>query len=297
MHELSSAEPILQVKNLKKYFHTPRGELHAVDDVSFEIQTGKTLGVVGESGCGKTTTGRAILRLIEPTSGSILFDGLNITAMDKRRLRMIREKMQIIFQDPYSSLDPRMTVSGIIAEPLIIHRRVSGKKELERRVQKLMEMVELEDRLYSAYPHELDGGRRQRIGIARALALEPKFIVCDEPVSSLDVSVQAQILNLMQDLQDRLNLTYMFVTHDMAVVKHISNEIVVMYLGQIIEKAPAKELFKHQYHPYSRALISAIPKIESAENDKATILRGETRLPDRAQARLQIRSALRILHR
>lgn len=279
MHELSSAEPILQVKNLKKYFHTPRGELHAVDDVSFEIQTGKTLGVVGESGCGKTTTGRAILRLIEPTSGSILFDGLNITAMDKRRLRMIREKMQIIFQDPYSSLDPRMTVSGIIAEPLIIHRRVSGKKELERRVQKLMEMVELEDRLYSAYPHELDGGRRQRIGIARALALEPKFIVCDEPVSSLDVSVQAQILNLMQDLQDRLNLTYMFVTHDMAVVKHISNEIVVMYLGQIIEKAPAKELFKHQYHPYSRALISAIPKIESAENDKATILRGEIGSP------------------
>ena len=279
MHELSSATPILQVKNLKKYFHTPRGELHAVDDVSFEIQTGKTLGVVGESGCGKTTTGRAILRLIEPTSGSILFDGLNITTMDKRRLRMIREKMQIIFQDPYSSLDPRMTVSGIIAEPLIIHRRVSGKKELERRVQKLMEMVELEDRLYSAYPHELDGGRRQRIGIARALALEPKFIVCDEPVSSLDVSVQAQILNLMQDLQDRLNLTYMFVTHDMAVVKHISNEIVVMYLGQIIEKAPAKELFKHQYHPYSRALISAIPKIESAGSDTVTILRGEIGSP------------------
>ena len=279
MHELSSAAPILQVKNLKKYFHTPRGELHAVDDVSFEIQTGKTLGVVGESGCGKTTTGRAILRLIEPTSGSILFDGLNITTMDKRRLRMIREKMQIIFQDPYSSLDPRMTVSGIIAEPLIIHRRVSGKKELERRVQKLMEMVELEDRLYSAYPHELDGGRRQRIGIARALALEPKFIVCDEPVSSLDVSVQAQILNLMQDLQDQLNLTYMFVTHDMAVVKHISNEIAVMYLGQIIEKAPAKELFKHQYHPYSRALISAIPKIESAGSDTVTILRGEIGSP------------------
>ncbi|MEN6500459.1 MAG: ABC transporter ATP-binding protein [Rectinema sp.] len=279
MHELSSAAPILQVKNLKKYFHTPRGELHAVDDVSFEIQPGKTLGVVGESGCGKTTTGRAILRLIEPTSGSILFDGLNITTMDKRRLRMIREKMQIIFQDPYSSLDPRMTVSGIIAEPLIIHRRVSGKKELERRVQKLMEMVELEDRLYSAYPHELDGGRRQRIGIARALALEPKFIVCDEPVSSLDVSVQAQILNLMQDLQDQLNLTYMFVTHDMAVVKHISNEIAVMYLGQIIEKAPAKELFKHQYHPYSRALISAIPKIESAGSDTVTILRGEIGSP------------------
>ncbi len=279
MHELSGAEPILQVKNLKKYFHTPRGELHAVDDVSFEIQEGRTLGVVGESGCGKTTTGRAILRLIEPTSGSILFDGMDITSMDKRRLRMIREKMQIIFQDPYSSLDPRMTVSGIIAEPLIIHRRVSSKKELARRVQKLMEMAELEDRLYSAYPHELDGGRRQRIGIARALALEPKFIVCDEPVSSLDVSVQAQILNLMQDLQDQLGLTYMFVTHDMAVVKHISDEIAVMYLGQIIEKSPAKELFRHQYHPYSRALISAIPKIEAAGTDTATILKGEIGSP------------------
>jgi peptide/nickel transport system ATP-binding protein len=279
MHEPSGAAPILQVKNLKKYFQTPRGNLHAVDDVSFDIREGGTLGVVGESGCGKTTTGRAILRLIEPTGGSILFDGMDIISLDKRRLRMVREKMQIIFQDPYSSLDPRMTVSGIIAEPLIIHRRVSGKKELAERVQKLMEMVELEDRLHSAYPHELDGGRRQRIGIARALALEPKFIVCDEPVSSLDVSVQAQILNLMQDLQDRLNLTYMFVTHDMAVVKHISDEIAVMYLGQIIEKAPAKELFRHQYHPYSRALISAIPKIESAGSDTAKVLRGEIGSP------------------
>jgi len=279
MHDRFDLEPILQVKNLKKYFHTPGGNLHAVDDISFEIQQGGTLGVVGESGCGKTTTGRAILRLIEPTSGSIVFNGTDIISLSKNKLRIMREKMQIIFQDPYSSLDPRMTVAAIIAEPLIIHRRISSKKELEKRVQKLMEMVELEDRLYSSYPHELDGGRRQRIGIARALALEPKFIVCDEPVSSLDVSVQAQILNLMQDLQDQLGLTYMFVTHDMAVVKHISDEIAVMYLGQIIERSPAKELFNHQYHPYSRALISAIPKIESKSSDTPCILKGEIGSP------------------
>lgn len=270
---------MLQVKNLKKYFHTPRGSLHAVDDVSFDIMEGGTLGVVGESGCGKTTTGRAILRLIEPTGGSVVFDGNDILKLDKNRLRVMREKMQIIFQDPYSSLDPRMSVASIIGEPLIIHRRVAGKKELLKRVHTLMEMVELEDRLYSAYPHELDGGRRQRIGIARALALEPKFIVADEPVSSLDVSVQAQILNLMQDLQDRLGLTYMFVTHDMAVVKHISDEIAVMYLGQIIERSPAKALFVRQYHPYSHALISAIPNIESRAADTGTILRGEIGSP------------------
>jgi len=279
MREQSAATPILQVQHLKKYFHTPRGNLHAVDDVSFDIQEGGTLGVVGESGCGKTTTGRAILRLIEPTGGSVIFDGNDIIKLDKSRLRVMREKMQIIFQDPYSSLDPRMTVASIIGEPLIIHGRVAGKKELLKRVHTLMEMVELEDRLYAAYPHELDGGRRQRIGIARALALEPKFIVCDEPVSSLDVSVQAQILNLMQDLQDRLGLTYMFVTHDMAVVKHISDDIAVMYLGQIIERSPAKALFARQYHPYSHALISAIPNIDSQTAEAGTILRGEIGSP------------------
>lgn len=279
MSERQDAAPILQVKNLKKYFHTPRGNLHAVDDVSFEILKGGTLGVVGESGCGKTTTGRAILRLIEPTGGSVVFDGMDIISLDKSKLRVMRERMQIIFQDPYSSLDPRMTVASIIGEPLVIHRRVTGRAELLRRVQELMEMVELEDRLYSSYPHELDGGRRQRIGIARALALEPKFIVCDEPVSSLDVSVQAQILNLMQDLQDRLGLTYMFVTHDMAVVKHISDEIAVMYLGQIIEKSPAKELFVRQYHPYSQALVSAIPNIDSKPTDSGIILKGEIGSP------------------
>ena len=279
MHNQESDTAILQVRNLKKYFQTPKGNLHAVDDISFDIQKGKTLGVVGESGCGKTTTGRSILRLIEPTSGSIIFDNIDIVSLSKNKLRAMREKMQIIFQDPYSSLDPRMTVADTIAEPIIIHRHFSNKKELRKRVQELMEMVELEDRLYSSYPHELDGGRRQRIGIARALALEPKFIVCDEPVSSLDVSVQAQILNLMQDLQNHLGLTYMFVTHDMAVVKHISEEIAVMYLGQIIEKSPTKELFRHQYHPYSRALIAAIPRIESSFDNTSTILRGEIGSP------------------
>jgi len=279
MTEGKNLQPILSVENLKKYFQTSRGSLHAVDNVSFEIQEGQTLGVVGESGCGKTTTGRTILRLIEPTSGTIRFDNIDINNLPKNDLRLIRSKMQIIFQDPYSSLDPRKTVAATISEPLVIHKRVANKRELRERVLALMEMVELEERLYSAYPHELDGGRRQRIGIARALALEPKFIVCDEPVSSLDVSVQAQIINLMQDLQDKLKLTYMFVTHDMAVVKHISDEIAVMYLGQIIERAPAKELFEHQIHPYTRALIAAIPKMGANLGDLTGTLKGEIGSP------------------
>jgi peptide/nickel transport system ATP-binding protein len=279
MRETATDFPILSVRNLKKYFSTPRGSLHAVDDISFDIREGKTLGVVGESGCGKTTAGRSILRLVEPSGGSIHFDGVDVMSLNKSRLSGIREKMQIIFQDPYASLDPRMSISRIIAEPLIIHKRVRGKKELEKRVRELMEMVELADRLYTSYPHELDGGRRQRIGIARALALEPKFLVCDEPVSALDVSVQAQILNLMQDLQDRLGLTYMFVTHDMAVVKHISDNIAVMYLGQIVERSPAADLFARQYHPYTRALISAIPKIDSGIAGEEVVLRGEIGSP------------------
>ena len=279
MSERAEREPILAVRNLKKYFHTPKGSLHAVDDVSFDIAEGETLGVVGESGCGKTTTGRAILRLLEPTSGEVRFNGVDVLRAGPSRLRSLRERMQIIFQDPYASLNPRMTVSKIIGEPLVIHRRVGGRKELESRVRKLMETVELADRLYGAYPHELDGGRRQRIGVARALALEPKFVVCDEPVSALDVSVQAQILNLMQDLQDRLGLTYMFVTHDMSVVKHISDDIAVMYLGQIVEMSPAKELFKKQVHPYTRALISAIPAIDPAERRDQIILKGEIGSP------------------
>jgi peptide/nickel transport system ATP-binding protein len=271
--------PILRVRNLKKYFQTPKGQLHAVDNLSFDIEEGRTIGVVGESGCGKTTAGRAILRLTEPSSGTVSFQGVDVTKAGPARLRALREQMQIIFQDPYASLDPRMTVSRIIGEPLVIHRRVHGRKELESRVRRLMETVELTDRLYDAYPHELDGGRRQRIGVARALALEPKFVVCDEPVSALDVSVQAQILNLMQDLQDRLGLTYMFVTHDMSVVKHISDDIAVMYLGQIVEMAPARELFRRQFHPYTKALISAIPRIDPEARSEQIILKGEIGSP------------------
>jgi len=270
---------ILEIKGLKKYFSTPRGELHAVDDVSFDIADGETLGVVGESGCGKTTTGRTILRLLEPTAGSIRFEGREISSLGNEEMRLLRSRMQIIFQDPYASLNPRMPISRIIAEPLIIHRRIRSKKELEKRVRELMAVVELADRLYGSYPHELDGGRRQRIGIARALALEPKFLVCDEPVSALDVSVQAQILNLMQDLQEKLKLTYMFVTHDMSVVKHISNDIAVMYLGQIVEKSPAKELFARQLHPYTKALIQAIPVLKPGSLGEDKILKGELSSP------------------
>jgi peptide/nickel transport system ATP-binding protein len=270
---------LLTVEHVKKYFATARGLLHAVDDVSFEIERGRTLGLVGESGCGKTTIGRVILRLLEPTAGRVLFDGTDVFAARAGTLHGLRERMQIIFQDPYASLDPRMSVARIIGEPLVIHRRAAGKRDLERRVRGLMEVVELSDRLYGAYPHELDGGRRQRIGIARAMALEPAFIVCDEPVSALDVSVQAQILNLMQDLQERLGLTYMFVTHDMSVVKHISDEIAVMYLGQLVEKAPARALFERQLHPYTRALISAIPVMDPRLRREQIILKGEIGSP------------------
>jgi peptide/nickel transport system ATP-binding protein len=273
------AAKILEVRGLKKYFSTHRGELHAVDDVSFDIYEGKTLGVVGESGCGKTTAGRTILRLLEPTAGTVTFQGRDVSAASPAEMRALRERMQIIFQDPYASLNPRMSVSRIIGEPLIIHKRVSGKRELEKRIRELMSVVELTDRLYNAYPHELDGGRRQRIGIARALALEPKFLVCDEPVSALDVSVQAQILNLMGDLQDRLGLTYMFVTHDMSVVKHISDDIAVMYLGQVVEKSPARSLFSRQLHPYTKALIAAIPSLKPGAPEDQVILKGEISSP------------------
>lgn len=251
--------PLLQVKNLKKYFDTKQGRLHAVDDVSFTIDKGKTLGMVGESGCGKSTTGRVLLRLQEPTAGTVLFDGMNVTWASRAEMKTVRSRMQMIFQDPYASLNPRHSVSEIIGEPLKIYHKVKGADEYEDKVRDLMQTVGLADRLYEAYPHELDGGRRQRIGIARALALEPLFIVCDEPVSALDVSIQAQILNLLQDLQDRFGLTFLFITHDLSVVKHISDEIAVMYLGQLIEFAPKKELFSRPLHPYTRALLSAIP--------------------------------------
>ena len=273
------SNPILEVKNLKKYFKTPNGPLHAVDDVSFTIEKGKTLGVVGESGCGKSTTGRTILRLIEPTAGQVIFDGVDVTALSKEELRRSRSQMQLIFQDPFSSLDPRKTVSQAIAEPIVYNKLIQGKANVEKRVLELMDTVGLAERLYGAYPHELDGGRRQRIGIARALAMNPKFIVCDEPVSALDVSIQAQILNLLDELQDELGLTYMFITHDLAVVNHFADDIAVMYLGQLVEKAPAEELFANPMHPYTQALLSAIPVPETGKKIKRTILKGEISSP------------------
>ena len=268
---------LIEVQNLKKYFKTPRGMLHAVDDVSFGIEQGQTLGVVGESGCGKSTLGRVIIKLLEATDGKILFHGEDITR--KSNSLEQRRGMQMIFQDPFSSLNPRMSVSQIIAEPLQIHRVCNSKEEMDKRIKELMSTVGLAERFANAYPHELDGGRRQRIGIARALALEPEFIVCDEPVSALDVSIQAQILNLMQDLQEERNFTYMFITHDMSVVKHISNSIVVMYLGNMVEKADADELFARTLHPYSKALLSAIPEPDIHKKKKRTILRGEITSP------------------
>ena len=279
MSENDKRDILLDVQHLKKYFSTPRGMLHAVDDVSFQIERGKTLGVVGESGCGKSTIGRSILRLLEPTSGKVIFDGQDITALSKEEMRALRQKMQIIFQDPFSSLDPRMTVSQTIAEPLKLHGIIKDKKQREQRVLELMATVGLAERLYDTYPHELDGGRRQRIGIARALAVNPEFIVCDEPVSALDVSIQAQILNLLEDIQDSMGLTYMFITHDLSVVYHFSDDIAVMYLGRLIEKAPSDELFAHPMHPYTEALLSAIP-IPSLHNRKERIImKGEITSP------------------
>ncbi|MFY9312849.1 MAG: ABC transporter ATP-binding protein [Tepidanaerobacteraceae bacterium] len=274
------AETMIEVKNLKKYFKTRRGMLQAVDDVSFSVEKGKTLGLVGESGCGKSTTGRVILRLIEPTAGKIIFNGRDITGISKRELRELRKEMQIIFQDPYSSLDPRMTVNQIISEPIELNNLIKDKREMERRVLELMETVGLAERLINTYPHELDGGRRQRVGIARALALNPKFIVCDEPVSALDVSIQAQILNLLGKLKKQFGLTYLFITHDLAVVNHFADEIAVMYLGKIVEKAEAEELFVNPLHPYTKALISAIPIPDvSSRNKKRIILKGEVTSP------------------
>ena len=273
------SDVILDVKNLKKYFKTPRGMLHAVDDVSFQIKRGRTLGIVGESGCGKSTTGRAILRLIEPTAGEVIFDGEDVVKLSKQRMREKRKEMQIIFQDPFSSLDPRQTVLQAISEPIKFNKILTDRYDIEMRTVELMRTVGLAERLINAYPHELDGGRRQRIGIARALAVNPKFIVCDEPVSALDVSIQAQILNLLEDLQDQLGLTYIFITHDLAVVIHFADDIAVMYLGQVIEKAPAEELFLHPLHPYTRALLSAIPVPDTHNRPTRMLLKGEISSP------------------
>ena len=270
---------ILEVKDIKKYFETPNGLLHAVDGLSFTIDKGKTLGIVGESGCGKSTLGRALLHLHEPTGGEIFYKGEDITKVSNEKFRELRKEMQIIFQDPFSSLNPRMSVGEIIREPLIIHKMLNNKSDIEKRVMELMDTVGIANRLINTYPHELDGGRRQRIGIARALALEPSFIVADEPVSALDVSIQAQVLNLMQDLQKELDLTYMFITHDLSVVKHISNDILVMYLGQLVEKAESKALFKDPLHPYTKALLSAIPVPSLRNKSERILLKGELASP------------------
>lgn len=271
---------LLEIKNLKKYFSTPRGELHAVDNVNLNIEKGKTIGVVGESGCGKSTLGKTLMRLHTPTSGEVLYNGVDIAGMPMKEFKQkYRTNIQMIFQDPYASLDPRMNVLQLIEEPIKVNHKDMSKADVTARAKEMMELVGLAKRLEGSYPHELDGGRRQRIGIARALSLNPEFIVCDEPVSALDVSIQAQILNLLQDLQEERGLTYMFITHDMSVVKHISDDIAVMYLGQLIEKCPANEIFKNTIHPYSQALLSAIPIPNVHAKKERMILKGELTSP------------------
>lgn len=273
-------QPLIQTVELKKHFKTPKGMLHAVDGVNLSIDRKKTLGIVGESGCGKSTLGRLILRLLDATEGQVLYKGENILKYSSREVKGLRKKLQMIFQDPYASINPRMTVGQIIAEPLLINKIYGSRRQVDDRVAELMDIVGLAPRLVNTYPHELDGGRRQRIGVARALSVNPEFIVCDEPVSALDVSIQAQILNLMMDLQDSMGLTYLFITHDLSVVKHISDEIAVMYLGQCVERAPSEELFAHPKHPYTKALLSAIPVPDlSCRGKKREILRGEVRSP------------------
>ena len=270
---------LLEVKDLKKYYKVPKGMLHAVDGVSFNLEKGKTLGIVGESGCGKTTIGRAILRLVEPTSGSVIFDGVDIPKLNKQEMRHMRRNMQLIFQDPFSSLNPRKTITQTIEEPIILANMIPDPDKRFMRVMELMDTVGLAERLVNTYPHELDGGRRQRIGIARALAMNPKFIICDEPVSALDVSIQAQILNLMKKIQREMGLTYIFITHNLAVVNHFSDDIAVMYLGRLIEKAPSETLFANPLHPYTQALLSAIPVPRIHNRPERLLLRGEITSP------------------
>ena len=265
---MDNATPLIQLKDLNTYFKLNGGAtLHAVDGINLDIQEGETIGVVGESGCGKSTLGRSILRLVEPTSGQIIYKGQDVTKISQRKFRPLRHDLQIIFQDPYASIDPRKSVIEVIAEYMIIHKTYAHRVDIYNRAAELMDMVGLARRYANMYPHELDGGRRQRIGIARALSLNPKFIVCDEPVSALDVSIQAQILNLLMDLGDELNLTYLFITHDLSVVKHISDRIMVMYLGQAVEIAPSEELFSNPLHPYTQALLAAIPEPDLSKRD------------------------------
>jgi len=271
--------PMLQLKNLKKYFPTSAGLLHAVDGVNLEVPKGRTLGVVGESGCGKSTLGRLMIRLLEPSGGEVLFEGQNILSLKKREMKALRVKMQMIFQDPYASLNPRMTVKQTIAQPMKVNKLYTERIQVDRRVMELMSIVGIAERFGEVYPHELDGGCRQRVGIARALSVNPDFIVCDEPVSALDVSIQAQILNLLMDLQDKMSLTYVFITHNLSVVKHISNEVAVMYLGQCVEKTESRELFKNPLHPYTKALLDAIPTPVLKKNKVRRIIKGELASP------------------
>ena len=271
---------LIRTEDLKKYYKTSKGLLHAVDNVNISMNKGKTLGVVGESGCGKSTLGRVILRLTEATSGKVFYKDDNILLYSPRQMKKMRKAMQIIFQDPYSSLNPRMSVREIIEEPIKANRILTKRSDVNRRVKELMETVGLAERLINVYPHELDGGRRQRIGIARALSVNPEFIVCDEPVSALDVSIQAQILNLMMDLQESMGLTYLFITHNLSVVKHISNEIAVMYLGQCVEVCESDRLFENPMHPYTQALLRAIPNPDlSSRGQKKILIKGEVTDP------------------
>ncbi len=278
---------LVQVRNLKKYFpvsrqlfSTQRRFIKAVDDVSFDVFEGETLGLVGETGCGKTTVARTILQLYRPTSGQVLFDGVDLASLQENDLRKMRSRMQMIFQDPYASLNPRMTVGAIIAAPLDVHTKLDQKEKRER-VQELLKLVGLNPDFVNRYPHEFSGGQRQRIGIARALALNPDLVICDEPISSLDVSIQAQVVNLLEELQNRLGLTYIFVAHDLSMVRHISDRMVVMYLGKVMELADRNEIYLHPSHPYTRALMSAvpIPDPDKARNRKRIILKGDIPSP------------------
>ena len=283
MADNNERTPLLKVEHLSKEFPAESGMfakrfskrvVSAVNDISFEIYPGETFGLVGESGCGKSTTGRTIMRLTKPTAGKVFFQGKDVAEMSKHEIKDMRREMQFIFQDPYASLNPRMTIGEIVSEPMTIHG-VGTKEERIERVRELLDVVGLNPEHINRYPHEFSGGQRQRVGIARALALNPKFIVCDEPVSALDVSIQAQILNLLMDLQDELGITYMFITHNMSVVRHISHNICVMYLGQLVETSPTKELFSKPLHPYTKALLSAIPSTDIHHKKERIILKGE----------------------
>jgi len=277
--ENGSSVPVIEAKSIRKYFEVPGGVLHAVDGVSFKIAPGTTLGIVGESGCGKSTLGRVICHLEESTAGKLYHNGKDVTNLNHAETRGYRESVQIIFQDPYSSLNPRLTVEQTIREPIKNSKKRMPPAELRQKVKDLMELTGIEERLQMSYPHELDGGRRQRVGIARALANNPGFIVCDEPVSSLDVSVQAQIINLLMDIQEQTGLSLMFITHDLYVVRHIATNIGVMYLGQMVEMASAKELFETQLHPYTKALLSAVPSVDILNPSKRIVLKGELTSP------------------